>query len=167
MLHQLDIHVKEIHGDLVQSKRERVMERFRRHAIDVLVATDLASRGIDVQDISHIINYDIPFDPHIYVHRIGRTARMGAFGRAITFVAADEGDYLTAIEVLIDKQVEQATFDDFKPRPPREMESEALPNRTPRGQTAVFSIGSADTAVAKAAPPKTIGSKFRPRRKRR
>ena len=166
-LHQLDINVKEIHGDLVQSKRERVMERFRRHAIDVLVATDLASRGIDVQDISHIINYDIPFDPQIYVHRIGRTARMGAFGRAITFVAADEGDYLTAIEVLIDKQVELATFEDFRPRPPREMESEAQPKRAPRGQTAVFSDGSVDTAVPKAAPPKTLGSKFRPRRKRR
>ncbi len=166
-LHQLDINVKEIHGDLVQRKRERVMERFRRHAIDVLVATDLASRGIDVQDISHIINYDIPFDPHIYVHRIGRTARMGAFGRAITFVAADEGDYLTAIEVLIDKQVELTTIDGFEPRPAREMEAAARPRQAPRGQTAVFSTGTTETAVAKTAPPKTLGSKFRPRRKRR
>ncbi|MGB9625174.1 MAG: DEAD/DEAH box helicase, partial [Phycisphaerae bacterium] len=100
-LHQAGIEAKEIHGDLVQQKRDRVMARFRKHQIRLLIATDLASRGIDVHAISHIINYDIPDDPDVYVHRIGRTARMGAFGRAYTFVTKEQGKQLTEIEKLI------------------------------------------------------------------
>ena len=67
------------------------MKGFRSGKFDVLVATDLASRGIDVADISHIINYDIPEDPEVYVHRVGRTARMGAAGKAFTFVTPRAG----------------------------------------------------------------------------
>ncbi|MBI4581694.1 MAG: DEAD/DEAH box helicase, partial [Planctomycetes bacterium] len=88
-LHGIGLNVKEIHGDLVQEKRERVMDRFRKHKVQVLVATDLAARGIDVHGISHIINYDVPDDPHVYVHRIGRTARMGSFGKAIMLVTRE------------------------------------------------------------------------------
>ena len=166
-LHQLEINVKEIHGDLVQRKREHVMDRFRRHKIDVLVATDLASRGIDVQNISHIINYDLPFDPQVYVHRIGRTARMGAFGRAISFVTADEGNYLTAIEMLIDKQIAETTFDGFVPRPSREEHERTAEPAFTRTQSAVFAAGNAPVESPQAAPAKTLGSKFRPRRRRR
>lgn len=165
-LHQQGINVKEIHGDLVQRKRERVMDRFRRHKIDVLVATDLAARGIDVNDISHIINYDLPKDPQVYVHRIGRTARMGAFGRAISFVTSDEGGLLTAVEMLINKQIELVQFHGFKARPPREQAEPALESVS-RSRTSVFGTGSvvADEAPA-AVPPKTLGSKFKPRRRR-
>lgn len=165
-LHQLNINVKEIHGDLVQSKRENVMERFRRHKIDVLVATDLASRGIDVQNISHIINYDIPLDPQIYVHRIGRTARMGAFGKAITFVASDEGDFLTSIEKLINKEVPPFQYDSFTPRPPMEQQEQPS-SRAPRVQSAVFAGAPSAEPASKPRPAKTLGSKFRPARKRR
>src|SRR5207244_3407405 len=91
-LHADGIECREIHGNLAQNKRDRVMKGFRHGKFDVLIATDLASRGIDVADISHIINYDIPEDPEVYVHRVGRTARMGAQGKAFTFVHRDQGD---------------------------------------------------------------------------
>ena len=68
------INAREIHGDLYQRKRERIMQSFRKAHIRVLVATDLASRGLDIEAVSHIINYDIPEDSPVYVHRIGRTA---------------------------------------------------------------------------------------------
>ncbi len=71
-----------------RTKRDRVAKNFRTGKFDVLVATDTASRGIDVADITHIINFDLPDDPEVYVHRVGRTARMGLAGKAFTFVAA-------------------------------------------------------------------------------
>ncbi len=99
------VNCKEIHGDLVQERRDRVMKSFRSQSIQVLVATDLASRGLDVMDISHIINYDAPEDPAAYVHRIGRTARMGKTGYAVTFVTPEEGKLLTEIEKRINKEL--------------------------------------------------------------
>jgi ATP-dependent RNA helicase DeaD len=116
-LHADSIECREIHGNLAQNKRERVMKNFRTGKFDVLVATDLASRGIDVADISHIINYDIPEDPEVYVHRVGRTARMGAQGKAFTFVQRDQGDELTKVEALINMVIPQATLEGFEPRP--------------------------------------------------
>ena len=114
------INAAEIHGDLFQTKRERIMRSFRKGHLRVLVATDLASRGIDVDDISHVINVDIPEDPEVYVHRIGRTARMGAKGKAITFVCPDQGQELTEIEMLIDKLLPNVKPEGFEPSPPRE-----------------------------------------------
>ncbi|MGH7177271.1 MAG: DEAD/DEAH box helicase, partial [Tepidisphaeraceae bacterium] len=117
-LHADGIECREIHGNLAQNKRDRVMKSFRGGKFDVLIATDLASRGIDVADISHIINYDIPDDPEVYVHRVGRTARMGARGKAFTFVGRDQGEQLTKIENLINMVVPLATIEGFEPRPP-------------------------------------------------
>ncbi len=111
------IECREIHGNLNQSKRDRVMKNFRTGKFDVLVATDLASRGIDVADISHIINFDIPEDPEVYIHRVGRTARMGKPGKAFTFVGRDQGDQLTKVESLINMVIPQATIEGFDPRP--------------------------------------------------
>jgi len=108
---------REIHGNLAQNKRDKVMKNFRTGKFDVLVATDLASRGIDVADISHIINYDLPEDPEVYVHRIGRTARMGATGKAISFAAKDQGDLLTKIESLINMVIPMARMEGFEPSP--------------------------------------------------
>src|SRR5205085_5644454 len=90
---------------------------FRGGKFDILIATDLASRGIDVADISHIINFDIPEDPEVYVHRVGRTARMGARGKAFTLVTRDQGDELTKVETLINMVIPQATLEGFEPRP--------------------------------------------------
>ncbi len=102
-----------IHGDLMQNKRERVMRGFKTGKIHVLVATDLASRGIDVHEITHVINYDIPEDPEVYVHRVGRTARMGATGRAFTFVAKGQAQLQTEIEKLINNLLEEYKIEGF------------------------------------------------------
>jgi ATP-dependent RNA helicase DeaD len=115
-----------MHGDLPQPQRERIMQAFRDARIAFLVATDVVGRGIDVTNISHIINYDLPEDPENYVHRIGRTGRMGADGVAIAFVTPEQGEQLTAIEsfinlVLTEDRVEG--FQAFSPRPEKEPEA--------------------------------------------
>ncbi len=117
-LHADGIECREIHGNLAQNKRDRVMKNFRGGKFDVLVATDLASRGIDVADISHIINYDISEDPEVYVHRVGRTARMGARGKAFTLVTREQGGELTKVENLINMLIPQAKIEGFEPTPP-------------------------------------------------
>lgn len=164
-LHDAGVNAKEIHGDLVQRKRDQVMDKFRRHQIKVLVATDLASRGIDVSEISHIINYDMPPDPEVYVHRIGRTARMGARGTAVSFVTREEGKELTNIEKLINVQILQRSVPGFTPRPVREPLEEARKAPPPsRFQAPVF---AGDGASDEKRPPKTLGSRFKPARRRR
>jgi ATP-dependent RNA helicase DeaD len=90
-----------IHGDLSQPQRERAITGFREGRIDILVATDVAARGLDIPNVSHVINYDIPEDPEAYVHRIGRTARAGKTGIAITLVTPRERALLKTIERLI------------------------------------------------------------------
>ncbi len=109
-----------MHGDLPQPLRERIMQAFRDGKVTCLVATDVVGRGIDVNNISHIFNYDVPEDPENYVHRIGRTGRMGADGVAIAFITPDQGHLLTDIEVFINKQLQERTipgFRAYKPRP--------------------------------------------------
>jgi ATP-dependent RNA helicase RhlE len=100
-LQKSGIDAEAIHGNKSQNARERALGRFKTGDLHVLVATDLASRGIDIDDISHVINYDIPVDPESYVHRIGRTARAGRSGSAITFVTREDRPTLTRIERLI------------------------------------------------------------------
>jgi ATP-dependent RNA helicase DeaD len=108
-----------MHGDLPQPQRDRIMQGFREGKIICLVATDVVGRGIDVTNISHIINYDLPEDPENYVHRIGRTGRMGADGVAIAFVTLEQGGQLTAIESFINKQLEEVRLPDFQAYTPR------------------------------------------------
>lgn len=102
-----------IHGDLAQPVRNRVMAAFRQGQVKILVATDVVGRGIDVEGISHVFNYDIPEDPENYVHRIGRTGRMGRDGVAYLFVCPDEGDPLTNIEMLTGKPIPSFKLDGF------------------------------------------------------
>jgi len=90
--------VAALHGDLTQSKREKVLEDFRSGKIMVLIATDVAARGLDILDVTHVINYDIPENPEVYVHRIGRTGRAGKDGKAITFVSSQEEYLLRGIK---------------------------------------------------------------------
>jgi len=94
-----------IHGNKTQAARERALELFHAGKIRVLVATDIAARGIDVDDISHVINFELPNEPQSYVHRIGRTARMGKAGVAISFCDESESPYLRDIERLLDQSV--------------------------------------------------------------
>jgi ATP-dependent RNA helicase DeaD len=103
-----------IHGDLQQSDRDRVMAQFRSGSVRYLVATDVVGRGIDVSGISHIINYDIPKFCDDYVHRVGRTGRMGREGVAFTFVTVQEGSELTRIEMRIDKLLKRAELKGFE-----------------------------------------------------
>ncbi len=104
-----------MHGDMAQSARDRVMKKFRGGELQLLVATDVVGRGIDVTGISHIINYDIPQFCDDYVHRVGRTGRMGREGVAFTFVAADEGTELTRIEQRINRLLVRDEMDGFVP----------------------------------------------------
>ena len=106
-----------IHGDMYQSKRNSVMTRLRSGKLAVIVASDLASRGLDVDGITHVINYDIPEDPEIYVHRIGRTARAGRHGVGWTFVTPEQGPLLTAVEHLANIHIPEKTYPEFKPGP--------------------------------------------------
>ncbi|WP_261133713.1 DEAD/DEAH box helicase [Bacillus sp. Marseille-Q3570] len=99
-----------IHGDLSQQKRDRVMKKFRSNRIDILVATDVAARGIDISGVSHVYNFDIPQDPESYVHRIGRTGRAGKEGMAITFMTSREFDHLKTIEQITKKRMEQLSI---------------------------------------------------------
>ena len=94
-----------IHGNKSQGARQRALEAFRTKQIDVLVATDVAARGIDIDGVTHVVNYDLPNEPESYVHRIGRTGRAGAEGLAISFCSSDERKDLQAIEKLIGQKV--------------------------------------------------------------
>jgi ATP-dependent RNA helicase DeaD len=102
-----------IHGDLPQSQRERIMAAFRTAEIKFLIATDVMSRGIDVSDLSHVINFDLPGDIENYVHRIGRTGRIGKDGIAISFATPEQGDHLTNIEVMINRMIECDAIEGF------------------------------------------------------
>jgi len=105
--------VNRIHGDRSQPQREAALRGFREGAISVLVATDIAARGIDVDAVSHVINYDVPAAPEDYVHRIGRTGRAGNVGRAITLVAPTDEFSMRAIERLTGQDVERVVLPAF------------------------------------------------------
>ena len=104
-----------MHGDMPQGARNRTMARFREEKIRILVATDVVGRGIDVTNVSHIINYDIPQYSDDYVHRVGRTGRMGREGVAFTFVTLEEGNELTKIEMRIDRLLKKDAIEGFDP----------------------------------------------------
>jgi ATP-dependent RNA helicase RhlE len=108
-LSRAGIEAEAIHGNKSQGARERALEGFKNGGIPVLVATDIAARGIDVDGITHVFNFDLPNVPESYVHRIGRTARAGAAGRAIAFCDVDERVLLRDIERFIKQPIPVAT----------------------------------------------------------
>jgi ATP-dependent RNA helicase RhlE len=112
-LHQAGIAVACIHGDFKQRQRISALEGFRSGKHRVLVATNIAARGLDVEGISHVINYDVPEHPEDYVHRIGRTARADADGDAITLVTPDDEGLIHRIEYLLDRKIERKTMPGF------------------------------------------------------
>jgi ATP-dependent RNA helicase RhlE len=122
--------VATLHGNRSQSQRERALGDLRRGRVQVLVATDIASRGIDVEGITHVINYDVPHTPEDYVHRIGRTGRVDAVGDAFTLMSPEEGKQMMAVERFLGRAIPRVTLPDFdyKARPsadghpPREYE---------------------------------------------
>ncbi len=108
ILNRNGIKTEAIHGNKSQNQRTDSLNRFKSGISNVMVATDIAARGIDIENISHIINYDLPNEPETYVHRIGRTARAGAGGTAYSFCSGDERDFLRDIERLIKREIKHS-----------------------------------------------------------
>ncbi len=111
-LNALGFNTSGLHGDLEQSDREKIIKSYRRGESKIMVATDVAARGLDVKDVTHVFNYHIPFDPQSYVHRIGRTGRAGKSGQAITLVTPEEFRELQRIQKEVGAQMRLATIED-------------------------------------------------------
>lgn len=146
-----------MHGDMRQSRRETVIRKLRAGHLGVVIASDLASRGLDVDGITHVINYDLPEDPDVYVHRIGRTARAGRDGIAWSMVTPDQGRLLTDIESLINLEIPLLAYPDFKPSPrpehfrddtPSAGRASTRPRRAPEGE-----VEEAPKVPSRFAPP--------------
>jgi ATP-dependent RNA helicase RhlE len=112
-----DIVALAIHGNKSQAARTRALSEFKEGSLQVLVATDIAARGIDIEQLPHVVNYDLPNIPEDYVHRIGRTGRAGATGEAVSLVCVDEHDLLKDIEKLIKREVPREVIAGFEPDP--------------------------------------------------
>ncbi len=151
-LNNAGIKTDAIHGNKTQNARMQSLDNFKQEKVRVLVATDIAARGIDVELISHVINYDLPNEPEIYIHRIGRTARAGSKGDAVSFCSSEERDFLRDIEKLIHKQIPVeldhkyhndkarfATGADAKPKPRQQQGSRPKSPPAPRRFKAVSS----------------------------
>lgn len=120
---------EELHGDISQAKRERVMRNFREARLQYLVATDVAARGLDIEGVTHVFNYDIPEDAESYIHRIGRTGRAGEHGLAITFIATKDLKLLAEIEKAISMKIERRQIDGIKMFQPSELEEKRRSER--------------------------------------
>jgi len=115
-LNERGLRCESIHGDRTQEERNAALEAFRRREARVLVATDVAARGLDITKISHVINYDIPQSPDDYIHRVGRTARAEATGEAITLVTPEDREALDRIEAVIGSEIDRHVLDRSMPR---------------------------------------------------
>ena len=117
-LTNLKYKVEAIHGDMPQSKREKVMSDFREDKTDILIATDVAARGLDIDDITYVINYDMPDDIDTYIHRIGRTGRAGREGTAVSFVTSEEEHLVREFEMRTGMDIEKRDVPEAtSPRP--------------------------------------------------
>jgi ATP-dependent RNA helicase RhlE len=114
-LRDAKVKAEEIHSDISQSQRERTLRKYRAGEFAVLVATDVAARGLDIPVISHVINYDLPDSPHDYVHRIGRTGRAGRDGTAVSFVSQEQSHLIRDIEKFVGRQLEDKPVPINKP----------------------------------------------------
>ena len=109
-LRRMGVKVAQIHSDLENADRTQTLLDFKNNKIQLLVATDVVSRGIDIDDIQFVVNYDVPAQPEDYVHRIGRTARAGALGEGITFVTPKDKPRLDKIEKLLERKIERCAL---------------------------------------------------------
>lgn len=140
-----------IHGDLTQAKRDQVMRKFRDGSIDILVATDVAARGLDIEGVAHIYNFDIPQDAEGYVHRVGRTGRAGRTGQATTFVTPRELDWMKAIERLTNRKIKRRPSPTFSEalEGQRRLSMEKLLQVVEEGEIQNY-MGAAEVLLAKA-----------------
>jgi len=128
-LERAGIKTSVLHGDRSQGQRLQALERFRHGRSQVLVATDIAARGIDIKDITHVINFDVPGTPEDYIHRIGRTARAEATGDAFSLVSSDEEDMIKEIEKVINQRLPRVTLPDFQYRKAHPHSTHPRPSR--------------------------------------
>ncbi len=147
-LSQCKISAAAIHGNKSQNFRERTLEQFKSSRPPVLVATDIAARGLDIKEVSHVVNYDLPETPETYVHRIGRTGRAGAEGSAVSFCTAEEIKYLRGIERLTRRRIEVGQgHDEYTLAAPRRQST----NRVHNADVAADRAAAAIVAVVPAA----------------
>lgn len=140
----------QIHGDMEQADRIRELDRFKAGDINILVASDVAARGLDIKGVSHVFNFDVPWHPDDYVHRIGRTGRAGATGTAITLATPDDGEAIAAIEKLTGQRIPR-----LGAVPPPAPEAEAAPqDRRRRQRAASAEAGARTEAPEPAGPPR-------------
>ena len=105
---RMKFNVAQMHSDLTQPERDKTMQQFKARQIDMLIATDIVARGIDIDDITMVVNFDTPRDAEEYIHRIGRAGRAGRSGKAVTLVSCEDFHRLKAIEKLLEKEVPRA-----------------------------------------------------------
>jgi ATP-dependent RNA helicase RhlE len=147
-----------IHGNKSQSARTRALAEFKDGTLQVLVATDIAARGIDIDQLPHVVNFDLPNVPEDYVHRIGRTGRAGSSGEAISLVCVDERQLLKDIEKLIKRSIEQEVIPGFepdpnaKPEPIQQRRGQGNAGRQPRGEPAKHAARGQSAQPASRAP---------------
>jgi superfamily II DNA/RNA helicase len=152
--------VGQIHGDMEQSDRIRELDRFKQGDITILVASDVAARGLDVPGVSHVINFDMPWHPDDYVHRIGRTGRGGASGRAFTLVTKEDAEAIETIEKLTGLKIERLSSQGGAADAGPEQESPPAAAKAPRTKPAAKPRAAkvqetkAKPAPAPSAPPK-------------
>ena len=157
----------ELHGDLSQAKRERVMKRFRDAEIQYLIATDVAARGLDVEGVTHVFNYDIPEDVESYIHRIGRTGRAGGSGLAITLVAPKDKMYLQQIEKGINASLQRQVVEQPNKQEPEKKEQRSQKPREKKQFKEKKQFGQSGRRDRKEGP-KTDQSRFgQPSKKKR
>jgi superfamily II DNA/RNA helicase len=123
----------QIHGDMEQPERIKELDRFKAGEINILVASDVAARGLDIKGVSHVFNFDVPWQPDDYIHRIGRTGRAGATGTAVTLATKDDAEAVASIEKLIGSKIPEV---EGSPEPLREEAAEAKPARRSRARKA-------------------------------
>jgi ATP-dependent RNA helicase RhlE len=134
-----------IHGDRSQVERTRALHAFKGHFVKVLVATDVASRGLDIEALPYVVNFELPHDPQDYVHRIGRTGRAGASGTAISLVSPDEVDRLRDVQRLLRKAIPCEVVERFLPDRTRPASADSGPERGPRAASRSRTGSSAPT----------------------
>ncbi len=135
------IDARALHGDLDQAERDTVLLQFSNHSCRVLVATDVAARGLDIKDLSMVINYDLPFDPEVYVHRIGRTGRAGKEGIAINLVSERKRSTLEIFEEMVGSKITEDTPDQLGSPTRKPIESEMITIEINGGKKAKISAG--------------------------
>jgi superfamily II DNA/RNA helicase len=153
----------QIHGDMEQPERLKELDRFKSGDINILVASDVAARGLDIKGVSHVFNFDVPWHPDDYVHRIGRTGRAGATGTAYTLVTPEDGEAVEAIEKLTGHKIarigkaapsEPAAPAERAPREEKPARRERAPRRKPAPEREMREAAAAPKAETRPAPPR-------------